>query len=170
MHLCRIGGTSFFRDLAAHNSRCPKQSGPPTNQCPVWPWRNLTKRSAVKSCQQPTSYMAAWNPLLAPPNPTKPNPHNPTTWSPQLTMTIISFDIFLVSDCTNLQSFNCWVRLPLAGELPISRRPLDGCVSSAIQTSATPYFVSFATSLLYLLPPHICIICHPIFVSFATSF
>ena len=29
---------------------------------------------------------------------------------------------------------------------------LRGCVSSAIQTSATPYFVSFATCLLYLLP------------------
>ena len=44
-------------------------------------------------------------------------------------------------------------------------RGLKGCV-----LSATPYFVSFATSLLYLLPPHICIICHPIFVSFATQF
>ena len=38
-----------------------------------------------------------------------------------------------------------------------------GCVSSAIRSSATPYFVSFATSFLYLLPPHICIICHTIF-------
>ena len=151
MHLCRIGGTSFFRDLAAHNSRCPKQSGPPTNQCPVWPWRNLTKRSAVKSCQQPTSYMAAWNPLLAPPNPTKPNPHNPTTWSPQLTMTIISFDIFLVSDCTNLQSFNCWVRLPLAGELPISRRPLDVVFHLP--------FRHLPPHILYHLPPLFCIFC-----------
>ena len=43
-------------------------------------------------------------------------------------------------------------------------------LGGAIQTSATPYFVSFATPLLYLLPPHICIICRPIFVSFATPF
>ena len=47
---------------------------------------------------------------------------------------------------------------------------LRGCVSSAIQTSATPYFVSFATSFfvsfatsyLYHLPHHFCIICHTI--------
>ena len=140
MHLCRIGGTSFFRDLAAHNSRCPKQSGPPTNQCPVWPWRNLTKRSAVKSCEQPTSYMAAWNPLLAPPNPTKPNPHNPTTWSPQLTMTIISFDIFRWL-CFICHSDIC--------------HPIF-CIICHLS------FVSFATPYLYHLPPHFCIICHTI--------
>ena len=65
--------------------------------------------------------------------------------------------------------------LPLSSYCPIFLRLHQpghtfGCVSSAIQSSATPYFVSFATSFLYLLPPHICIICHTIFVSFATPF
>ena len=36
----------------------------------------------------------------------------------------------------------------------------DGVCTFAIRTSATPYFVSFATPLLYLLPPHIEYTCH----------
>ena len=39
------------------NCRCLGQSRPRPNQGRVWPWRNLTKRSTVKSCLKPASHV-----------------------------------------------------------------------------------------------------------------